>query len=127
MTTDKRHNVFPVVHRIREEIDFCFAAFYGNAVLEREICDREFDAWVHKGRRGPGQLTEYIDMLAEHLPSAAQANIFSSLANDCITVVKKSGKKESNEHAVKKPRLVFIVLLMLSVSALVFYLLLHTS
>ena len=92
MAESSNKNVFPVVHRIREEIDFCFAAFYGDSINDQAVCDRAFEKWVKKGYRGPGQLSLYIKLLSKKLPNETQRQIFSNLAHDCISIVKKSPK-----------------------------------
>ncbi len=81
--------VFPVVQRIREEIDFCFSAFYGDIRKDKKICNVEFSKWLEDGFRGPGQLYVYIDMLSRHLTNPTQKSIFDNLANDAITLKRK--------------------------------------
>ena len=87
--------VFPVVERIRAEIDFCFSAFYGDLRKDRQICDLVFNRWYRDGFRGPGELSVYIDMLAAQLETPTQRSIFISLANDAITVRKRIEKPRS--------------------------------
>lgn len=89
--------MFPVVVRIKEEIDFCFSSFYGDLEYDKRVCERVFNKWVDRGYRGPGELTIYIEMLTEHLSVPTQQSIFRNLANDCITVVKKNKKTATDE------------------------------
>lgn len=97
-----RNKVFPVVVRIREEIDFCFSSFYGDLEYDKRVCDRAFNKWVERGYRGPGELSIYIEMLVDHLSVPTQQSIFRNLANDCITLVKKNPKAASDEGFVSK-------------------------
>jgi len=97
-----RNKVFPVVVRIREEIDFCFSSFYGDLEYDKRVCDRAFNKWVERGYRGPGELTIYIEMLVEHLSVPTQQSIFRNLANDCITLVKKNRKSPVEEGFVAR-------------------------
>ncbi len=88
--------VFPVVLRIKEEIDFCFTSFYGDMLYDSKVCERAFAKWVARGHRGPGELTIYIEMLAAHLAVPTQQSIFRNLAYDCISVIKKNKKSTAN-------------------------------
>lgn len=90
-----QNKVFPVVIRIKEEIDFCFSAFYGDLIYDKLVCERAFAKWVARGYRGPGELSIYIEILAAHLEVPTQQSIFRNLANDCISVVKKNRSKVS--------------------------------
>lgn len=101
-TNTARNKVFPVVVRIREEIDFCFSSFYGDLEYDKRVCDRAFNKWVDRGYRGPGELTIYIEMLADHLSVPTQQSIFRNLANDCITLVKKNRKPPTEEGFVAR-------------------------
>lgn len=91
--------VFPVVLRIKQEIDFCFSSFYGDLAYDARVCERQFAKWVSRGHRGPGELSIYIDMLATHLEVPTQQSIFRHLANDCILVIKRS-KPQSTSGGV---------------------------
>ena len=93
--------IFPVVERIRNEIDFCFTAFYGNFVRDKEICDIEFNEWLKLGHRGPGKLPVYIDLLEKHLGNSTQKSIFRNLAMDAITLTKKSKPQEKSSFIGK--------------------------
>ena len=97
-----RNKVFPVVVRIREEIDFCFSSFYGDLEYDKRVCDRAFNKWVERGYRGPGELSIYIEMLVDHLSVPTQQSIFRNLANDCITLVKKTPKGAYEEGFVAR-------------------------
>ena len=87
--------VFPVVLRIKQEIDFCFSSFYGDLEYDARVCERQFAKWVSRGHRGPGELSIYIEMLAAHLAIPTQQSIFRNLANDCISVIKRSKPQAS--------------------------------
>ena len=88
--------VFPVVIRIRDEINFCFSAFYGNLIDDKNVCDLEFEEWLKSGNRGPGQLAKYIRKLSLHLDTATQRSIFVNLAEDAITLKRKVNLSEAN-------------------------------
>ncbi len=115
--------VFPVVLRIKQEIDFCFSSFYGDMRYDKRVCDRAFAKWVERGYRGPGELSVYIDMLVPHLEVPTQQAIFRNLAQDCITVVKKTRKSEKKQGFLSRYRFQILVnLLIILLLAGMFYL-----
>ena len=115
--------VFPVVLRIKEEIDFCFSSFYGDLRYDKRVCDRAFAKWVERGYRGPGELTIYIEMLAPHLEVPTQQSIFRNLANDCITVMKRTRRPEKPKGFLARYRFqILLNLLIFALLAGMFYL-----
>lgn len=115
--------VFPVVLRIKDEIDFCFSSFYGDLRYDKRVCDRAFAKWVERGYRGPGELTIYIEMLVPHLEVPTQQSIFRNLANDCITVMKKSRRQDKPRGFLARYRFqILINLLIFALLAGMFYL-----
>ena len=115
--------VFPVVLRIKEEIDFCFSSFYGDMLYDKRVCDRAFAKWVERGYRGPGELSFYIEMLVPHLEVPTQQAIFRNLAHDCITVVKRTRKPEKTRGFLYRYRFqIMLNLLILILLAGMFYL-----
>ena len=118
-----QNRVFPVVLRIKKEIDFCFSSFYGDLQFDRQVCERVFTKWVDRGYRGPGELSVYIEMLATHLSVPTQQSIFRNLANDCISVVKKSRPKTSKGGFLSRYKFQIMINLVIVVAlAVVFYL-----
>ena len=112
--------VFPVVLRIKQEIDFCFSSFYGDLSYDSRVCERQFAKWVSRGHRGPGELAIYIEMLAAHLAIPTQQSIFRNLANDCISVIKKNKPQQTTGGFLSKYRFqimlnIGILLLMVAV------------
>ena len=113
--------VFPVVLRIKEEIDF--SSFYGDLRYDQRVCDRAFAKWVERGYRGSGELTIYIEMLAPHLEVPTQQSIFRNLANDCITVMKKTRRPEKPKGFLARYRFqILLNLLIFALLAGMFYL-----
>lgn len=118
-----QNKVFPVVIRIKEEIDFCFSSFYGDLIYDKRVCERAFAKWVARGYRGPGELAIYIEMLAAHLQVPTQQSIFRNLANDCISVVKKNrGKANKGNFFTRHKFQILVNLGILLLLITVFYL-----
>ncbi len=113
--------VFPVVERIRNEIDFCFSAFNGDMDTDQEICDAVYNDWIKKGYRGPGQLTIYIDMLSQYLITSTQKKIFTNLAHDAITLKRKVDIKKQNFFQRNKiPIITNIAVILLIILVLIY-------
>ena len=123
MTDSKEIRVFPVVERIRDEINFCFSTFHGNLITDKEICRKEFNLWLKQGYRGPGKLPYYVEMLAQHLPNRTQQIIFRNLALDAITL-KKTGSISAREvsfFAKHKFTIFFNLLALIIMGSILFF------
>ena len=88
-----------------------------------DVLQTTFAKWVERGYRGPGELTIYIEMLAPHLEVPTQQSIFRNLANDCITVVKKTRRPEKPGGFLSRYRFqILLNLLIFALLAGMFYL-----
>lgn len=108
--TNAKFRVFPVVGRIRTEIDFCFSQYYARAASKRNadldawvekgrLCDRVFRDWIRDGYRGPGELSVYVDMLSVYLPDIKERRDFLSKASEYIKLSGSKGKKAIKKKA----------------------------
>jgi len=106
------YRVFPVVEKIRTEIDFCFSQHYARVISRKQgdlgawvekgkLGDKVYKSWIRGGYRGPGELAIYATMLATHLTDSIEQREFLKKAQESIKLT-RSNKKRGDEQKPKE-------------------------